>query len=171
MFLSSRSTLCTLSMAGALLLGGSVAPARAQATGGDANRDVVVAPSDVGGVVDRVQKLTGQFKNSFDKAVSHSMIDGTRLEANAKRRADELHEAANKLGDVFHDKKDKNNPAVREQADKTIALASEMNRLMADHRFTDRLQSEWAMLRADLNGLAIVYGLTPLEGGTPGPSQ
>ena len=154
-------------MAGALLLGGSLVPVHAQATGGDANRDVVVAPSDVGGVVDRVQKLTGEFKNSFDKAVSHSMLDGTRIEANAKRRADELHDAAKKLGDVFHDKKDKNNPAVREQADKTIAAASELNHLMADHRFTDKLQSEWAMLRSDLNGLAIVYGLTPLEGAGP----
>jgi hypothetical protein len=168
MLSNSRSVLF---VAGALLLGGSLAPAHAQATGGDANRDVVVAPSDVGGIVDRVQKLTGQFKNSFDKAVSHSMLDGTRLETNAKRRADELHDAANKLGDVFHDKKDKNNPAVREQADKTIAAASELNRLMADHRFTDRLQNEWSMLRSDLNGLAIVYGLTPLEGGNPASSH
>jgi len=144
----------------ALLL---VTMARAQ----DANRAVVVAPTDLGSVVDRVQKLSGEFKNSFDKAVSHSMIDGTRIEANAKHRADDLHDAANKLGDVFHDKKDKNNPAVREQVDKTIAAASELNRIMVDHRFTDKLQSEWGMLRGDLNALAAVYSLSPLEGGSP----
>jgi hypothetical protein len=151
---------CLCLAAGALLIGGSLAAVRAQ----DANRDVVVTPSDVGGVVDRVQKLTGEFKSSFDKAVSHSMIDGTRLEANAKHRADDLHDAANKLGDVFHDKRDKNNPAVRDQADKTIAAASELNRVMVDHRFTDKLQREWDMLRSDLNALAQVYGLSPLEG-------
>ncbi len=150
---------CACVMAGALLIG-SYAPVRAQ----DANRDVVVAPTDVGGVVDRVQKLTGEFKTSFDKAVSHSMIDGTPLEADLKHRADDLHDAANHLGDVFHKKKDKNNPAVREQADKTISLASELNRVMLNHRFTDQLQGEWGMLRADLNGLAVVYNLTPLEG-------
>lgn len=149
-------------LAGVLVLGGSsFSIARAQ----DANRDVVTTASDVGEVVDRVQKLTGEFKSSFDKAISHSMVDGTRLEANAKRRADDLHEAANKLGDVFHDKKDKNNPAVRDQADKTIAAASELNRVMMEHRFTDKLQREWDMLRSDLNALAQVYGLSPLEGG------
>jgi hypothetical protein len=146
-------------VAGVLFIG-SLAPARAQ----DANRDVVVTPSDVGAVVDRVQKLSGEFKNSFDKAVSHSMIDGTRLEVNAKHRADDLHDAANRLGDVFHDKRDKNNPAVRDQADKTIAAASELNRVMMNHRFTDKVQRDWEMLRSDLNALAAVYDLSPLEG-------
>ena len=107
-------------------------------------------PSDVGAVVDRVQKLSGEFKGSFDKAVSHSMIDGTRLEANAKHRADGLHDAANRLGDVFHDKRDKNNPAVRDQTDKTLAAASELNRVMMNHRFTDKVQRDWEMLRANL---------------------
>jgi hypothetical protein len=144
-----------------MFIGSPLSTARAQ----DANRDVVTTPSDVGGVVDRVQKLTGEFKNSFDKAISHSMIDGKRLEANAKHRADDLHDAANKLGDVFHDKKDKNNPSVRDQADKTIAAASELNGVMLDHRFTDKLQREWDMLRSDLNALAQVYGLSPLGGG------
>ena len=152
-------------MAGALLIGGSRATAQAQ----DANRDMVVTRSDVGEVVDRLQKVSGDFKNSFDKAISHSMIDGTRLEANAKHRADDLHDAANKLGDVYHDKRDKNNPAVREQVDKTLAAASELNRVMVDHRFTDKLQQEWQMVRSDLNALAEVYGLSPLEGA--GPSQ
>lgn len=151
---------CVGLMAGALLIG-SFAAARAQ----DANRDVVVTPSDVGAVVDKAQKLSGEFKEEFDKAISHSMVDGTRLESNAKHRADDLHDAANKLGDVFHDKRDKNNPAVREQADKTIAVASELNHIMMDHRFTDRLQRDWDMLRSDLNALAQVYGLSPLEGG------
>ena len=148
-------------VAGMLLLGGSLAPARAQ----DANRDVVVTRSDVGGVVDRLAKSSGEFKGAFDKAVSHSMIDGTRIEANARHRADDLHDAARRLADVFHDKRDKNNPAVREQADKTIAAASELNRLMMDHRFTDRVQREWDLLRSDLNALAQVYDLSPLEGG------
>jgi len=67
--------------------------------------------SDVGGVVDRV----------------------ARLEANAKHCADDLHDAANRLGDVFRDKRDKNNSAVRDQVDKTLAAASELNRVMTNH--------------------------------------
>jgi hypothetical protein len=151
-------------VASMLLMGASPSLAHAQ----DANREVVDATSDVGGVVDRVQKLSGEFKNSFDKAISHSMIDGTRMEANAKHRADDLHDAANKLGDVFHDKKDKNNPAVRNQVDKTLAAASELNHLMGEHRFTDKLQRDWDMLRSNLNALARVYDLSLLDRGGPG---
>ena len=152
-------------VAGALFLTGSYVPARAQ----DANRDVVTTRTDVGSIVDRLAKSTGQFKEEFDGAVSHSMIDGTRLEANAKHRADDLHDAAKKLADVFHDKKDKNNPAVREQVDKTIAAASELNRVMMEHRFTDKLQRAWELLRSDLNALAQVYDLSPLD--SKGPNQ
>ncbi|MEI9972271.1 MAG: hypothetical protein WDO73_09580 [Ignavibacteriota bacterium] len=143
-----------------LPLAGLPRPCAAQ----DANRDTIMAPTDVGSVVDRIQKQSGPFKEEFDKAISHSMIDGTRVEENAKRRADDLHDAANKLGDVFHDKKDKNNPAVREQVDRTIAAASELNRVMVAHRFTEKLHSDWDVLRAELNGLAGMYNLTPLQG-------
>lgn len=151
---------CALVVAGAVLLGGPLVPARAQ----DANRDVVTTRTDVGSVVDRLQKASGEFKGEFDKAVSHSMVDGTRIEENAKHRADDLHDASNRLGNVFHDKRDKNNPAVRDQADKTIAAASELNRVMLNHRFTDKLQRQWDLLRSDLNALAAVYNLSPLDG-------
>lgn len=135
------------------------------AHGQDANRDTVVTQTDVGSVVDRLVRKTSEFKGEFDHAVAHSMVDGTRIEENAKHRADDLHGAASKLGDVFHDKRDKNNPAVRDQVDRTISAASELNRVMEAHRFTDKLQSDWQTLRSDLNALAAVYQLTPLEGG------
>jgi hypothetical protein len=157
----STCSRCAGLMAGALLLlSGSFVPVSAQ----DANRDVVRTHTDVAGIVDRLAKTTGQFKQSFDDAVSHSLDDHTRLEANSKRRADDLHDAAKKLADVFHDKKDKNSPVVRDQADKTIAAASELNHVMLSHRFTDKVQREWFLLRSDLNALARVYDLTPIEG-------
>jgi hypothetical protein len=56
--------------------------------------------------------------------------------------------AAKRLADIFHDKRDKNNPAVRDQTGKTIAAASEVNRVMIDHRFTDKLQRDWDLLRS-----------------------
>lgn len=143
-----------------LSLAGMPRPCAAQ----DANSDTIMSPTDVGSVVDRLQKQSGAFKEEFSRAVSHSMIDGTKIEENAKHRADDLHGAASKLGDVFHDKKDKNNPAVREQVDRTLAAASELNRVMAAHRFTDKLHNDWDVLRGELNGLAGMYQLTPLQG-------
>ena len=146
-----------LLVAGVLTLGGTATYAQ------DANREVIMAPNDVGTIVDRVEKKSGEFKASFNNAVEHSTMDDTKLEANSKKRADDLHDAAKKLGDVFHDKRDKNNPAVRAQVDKTIGAASELNRVMTAHRFTDKLQQEWDQLRGDLNALATVYDLSPLR--------
>jgi hypothetical protein len=136
----------------------------------DANRDVIVAKTDVSDIVQRLAKRTGEFlakrtgefKEEFDKAVEHSMMEGTKLEERAKHRSDDLHNSARRLRDVFGDKRDKNNPAVRDQVDKTLAASADVNRIMQDHRFTDKLQRNWELLRSDLNGLAAVYDLSPL---------
>ncbi|HEX3746742.1 MAG TPA: hypothetical protein VHW09_22545 [Bryobacteraceae bacterium] len=130
----------------------------------DANRDTIMTPTDVGSVVDRVERQSRSFKEEFDRAVSHSLMDGTRLEDKAKQRADDLHDSAAKLGNVFHDKKDKNNPAVRDQVDRTLSAAADLNHVMVEHRFTDKLHDDWDVLRAELNGLAGMYQLTPLPG-------
>ncbi len=129
----------------------------------DANRDVVASRMDARDLVDRIASRSGEFKGEFDKAVEHSLIDGSKLEDRAKQRADDLHDSANKLKDVFHDKKDKNNPAVREQADKTLSAASDVNHVMEQHRFTDKLQRDWDMLRSDMNALAAIYEISPLQ--------
>ncbi len=145
--------------AGAFLCAATQPPARAQ----DANRETVYTQTDVRSVVDRLADRSGDFKQEFDKAVEHSLIDGTKLEGRAKQRADDFHDAAKKLKDVFNDKKDKNNPAVRDQADKTLAAASDVNQVMENHRFTDKLQRDWDLLRSDMNAVAAVYNLTPLQ--------
>ena len=132
-----------------------------QAIAQDANRDTVYTKTDVGDLVQRVAKRSGEFKTQFDRAVERTM-DGPKLEERAKHRADDLHDSAKKLQDVFGDKKDKNNPAVREKVDKTLALGSELSTVMKQHRFTDKLQQDWDLLRSDLNALAGIYGLTPM---------
>jgi len=146
--------------AGAVLLRGPFAPLSAQ----DANRPIVEIPSDVSALVERLAIRSGDFKDAFDEAVSHSVIDNTPIGVEAKHRADDLHDAAKRLADVFHDKRDENNPAVHDQADKTIAAASELNRVMLNHRFTDKLQRDWSLLFSDLNDLAEVYDLSSLGG-------
>lgn len=128
----------------------------------DANRDEIITKTDVVDIVQRLAKRTGDFKEEFDKAVEHSMMDKTKLEERAKHRADDLHDSAKRLRDVFGDKRDKNNPAVRDQVDKTLASGADVNRIMQDHRFTDKLQRNWDLLRSDLNALASVYDLSPL---------
>ncbi len=143
---------------GAVLFLGSGSMVQAQ----DANRDVVVTKAAVGDIVHRLAQRSGEFKEEFNKAIEHSMMDGTKLEERAKHRADDLHDAAKRLKDVFGDKKDKNNPAVRDQVDKTLSAGADVNRIMQDHRFTDKLQRNWDLLRSDLNALAAVYALSPL---------
>jgi hypothetical protein len=143
--------------AGALWAFGPTA-ARAQ----DANRDVMVTKADVGDIVERLGSKTGDFREEFDDAVHHSMMDGTQLEDRAMHRADDLFGSARRLRDIFNDRRDKNNPAVRDEADRTLAAGADVNRIMKDHRFTDKLQRDWDVLKSSLNALASVYGLSPL---------
>jgi hypothetical protein len=143
----------------ALLLAAPVPKAVAQ----DANRDVVVSVTNAGEIIERLGKRTGDFKDEFDKAVEHSLIDNSKLEDRAKHRADDLHDSAKKLRDVFQDKKDKNNPDVRKEVDKTLSAGADVNQVMRANRFTDKLQEDWDLLRGDLNALAAVYGLSPLQ--------
>lgn len=150
-----KSRLLTLTC---VLLTAGVACAFAQ----DANRETVTTVTDARNIVRKLADRTGDFKEAFDHAIEHSLMDGSRLEDKAKHRADDLHDAAKKLQDVFNDKKDKNDPKVRDQVDKTIAAAADVNHVMVDHRFTDKLQRQWELLRVDLNALAAIYSLSPI---------
>jgi len=143
---------------GALLFIGSQAAVQAQ----DANREVVVTRSDLGSIVNSLAKRTGDFKGEFDHEVEHTM-DNKHVEERAKNRADDLHDSAKRLKDVYDDKHDKLSPKVRQEVDKTLAAGSELSKVMQDHRFTDRLQQHWQDLRSDLNALAAVYELTPIQ--------
>jgi hypothetical protein len=155
------SKLSRFTLAAALALGVTgVSPAlKAQ----DANRDIVVAATDMRDIVERLEKRTDSFKESFDKAVEHSSLEDTKREDRAEDRANDLHSAAKSLKDEFEDKKDKNHPDVRKKADRTLAAASDLNKVMRSHRFTDELQREWSLIRTDLNAIAAVYQLSPLQ--------
>jgi hypothetical protein len=142
----------------ALCLTFAVPPAPAQ----DANRDAVYAKTEVADIVDRVEKRTGSFKEDFDKAIEHTIPDTAKMEDKAKHRADDLHDSAKKLKDVFGDKHDKADPKVREQVDRTLSAASDLNRVMIEFRFTEKLQRDWELLRSQLNALAAVYSLPPM---------
>jgi hypothetical protein len=150
-------TRAALTLAAASLLW---APAVVRAQ--DANRDAVITSATAEDIVNRLENKTGAFKSSFNKALDDSTMDGSRLEDRSKRRADDLHDNASKLKDEFHDKRDKNNPKVRDWVDKTLAAGADVNRIMTSHRFTDKLQEEWNSVRADLNGLAALYRLSPI---------
>lgn len=132
--------------------------ARAQ----DANRDAALTLSEARDVVDRLARRTGEFREGFDKAVEHSMMDGSKLEDRAKHRAADLNELSKKLRDTFHDKKDKNSPEVRKRADQVLAAGADVSQVMAANRFTEKLQRDWEVLRSDLNALAQIYSLPQL---------
>jgi hypothetical protein len=144
--------------AGGLLVGAALCLAFGQ----DANRDMVYTKTDMADIVERVTSRTSSFKDDFDKAVSHTIPDTAKMEDKAKHRADDLHDSAKKLKDVFGDKHDKNDPKVREQVDRTLSAASDLNRIMVEFRFTEKLQRDWEILRSDLNAMASVYSLPPM---------
>lgn len=158
MLLFKHSSTCVLLGASLFWVGSSQLALRAQ----DADRGAVYTKRDIGEIVESLAGRTESFKHEFDRAVEHSLLDGTKLEDRAKHRADDLHDAAKRLRDVYHDKRDKESRQVRDEVDRTLGAASDVNRIMDNHRFTERVQHEWDVLRSDLNGLADAYGLSPL---------
>src|SRR5438445_5108069 len=90
---------------GALLFIGSPAAIQAQ----QSDREVVVTRSDLGGIVKSLAGRTGDFKDQFDREVEHTM-DNKHVEERAKHRADDLHDAAKHLKDVYEDHHDKAAP-------------------------------------------------------------
>lgn len=127
-----------------------------------ANQTQVVIVTDVGNIVQSLVKRTEEFKDEFDKAIEHSLMDGSKLEDRAKHRADDLHDDCKRLREIYNEKREKDAPRVREQVDKTLAAASDLNRIMAEHRFTEPVQQSWTLLCADFNTLAAFYRLSPI---------
>ena len=46
--------------------------------------------------------------------------------------------------------------------DRTLSAASDLNRVMLEFRYTEKLQRDWDLLKSDLNALASVYSLPPM---------
>jgi hypothetical protein len=112
-------------------------------------------------VIRRVENRTDGFVRLFDNSLDNSRLDGSRREDRLNERARELEQATNELRRRFD--RTESYYDTRPEVNRCLNLASGINQVMRRRRMGGNTEQQWNMLRAELNALADVYGLSRLR--------
>lgn len=108
--------------------------------------------------IDRVKSRADNFRDALDGALDNSRYDGRRREDNILSVADNFERAANRLDDRFDDRRNsnRNNSDVRN----LLQLGSQLDSFVYNQgrRLDRRVESEWSVIRNDLQTIAYAYG-------------
>lgn len=151
-------------IAGACLLAAGLlaAPARpARGAQAPPSQVRIYTATDIAGVLDRLERQADRFDDAFADALDRSVLKDTDQASRLNDQADKLEDEIGKLKSAYKDGKDERK--VRERLDRVLATASDINLVMLERRFVDDVQQKWSEIRAELNGLALAYSLTPLK--------
>jgi len=110
----------------------------------------------------QLQQWSKEFPQQFYASVMKPPVDASKLSEQAKASAGELGESIQKLGSLAAAKDLMTNAEFRNQLDKSLNSAKELNTAMSSQRFPAGLQSDWDQVRSTLNNLARVYKLEAL---------
>jgi len=118
------------------------------------------AQADPVALAKRLEKDAKRFSSQFDKELDKSLYDGRRIEKSLEKRAKKLKGAL----DAVHGKiKSGKEPKIRKKLDRALSIAHDVNVAMEARRFSADLERDWELVRRDLDELALLYGLQPLE--------
>jgi hypothetical protein len=106
-------------------------------------------------LLERIEKAADKFRGSLEDALDKSRVDDSRLEDDVNRYVREFEAATDRLEKRFDDDK-----SSAEDVREVMTRAASINGMMGRFEFTDRAQSDWRLLRSDLNELARAYGVT-----------
>jgi hypothetical protein len=106
-------------------------------------------------LLERIEKSADKFRGSIDDALDKSRVDDSQIEKDVNRFVQAFEDATDRLEKRFDD--DKSSAG---DVEVVLTRAAAINSMMARHAFSDRAQSDWRLLRGDLNELAKAYGVT-----------
>ena len=109
-----------------------------------------------------LDQWTKDFPHQFYAALMKPPLDASKLSDSVKAGADDLGTSVKQLYTLSAAKDVMTNEQFREQVDKTIAAAKQVNQAMGAQRFPDPLQTEWEQIRTNLNSLARIYKVEAL---------
>ena len=117
--------------------------------------------AEVDAVIRRVENRSDEFVRLFDNALDRSRLDGSRREDNLNEQAKRLERTLDDLRREFDRKESytETRPEVR----RTLDIAANINKTMRRRRMGGATERQWAMLRAELNTLANVYGVSGIS--------
>jgi hypothetical protein len=113
-------------------------------------------------LVQELDQWTKGFPRQFYSALLQPPRDSSKLSESAKAGPSDLGDAVKQLASISHSKDLLTNGDFRNQVDKTLAAAKQVNLAMSSQRFPDPLQSDWEQMRTALNSLAEIYKVDTL---------
>jgi transposase len=116
-----------------------------------------VSKQQIEQLLERIEERNDAFTKTFDQALDDSRLDTTRAEERYTDRSRDLENATDELRREFdhNDTRGETSENVR----KVLNIATEVNRIMNTRNFGSRAESNWNLLRSELNALARIYNL------------
>ncbi len=113
---------------------------------------------EVNSIIKRVEERSDRFVKLFDKSLDRSRLDGTNREDRLNDHARDLEKALDELRGEF-DRKE-NYVETRPEVRRCLDIATNINVAVRNRRLGGETERQWALVRAELNTLAGVYGLS-----------
>jgi hypothetical protein len=113
---------------------------------------VEAQPEDVKRVLKRLEEDTDRFSKSLDSALDRSVLNGTQAEDEINGYVHQFEEATDRLKDRYEDK-----GAAPAAAREVLNRGQAIDRFMRRNRLGGRAESDWQIVRSDLNLLARTY--------------
>ncbi len=106
-------------------------------------------------IIRRVEVNADTFRNSVDRALDRSRLDGTRREDNINGFIQEFETATDQLRSRFDARR-----SVAADVETVLTSAAQIDNFLGRNRLNARVQNNWSVLKADLNALARAYDVT-----------
>lgn len=106
-------------------------------------------------IIQRVENRADTFKRNLDTALDRSKLNGTREEDEVNSRVSDFENATNQLRDRFNDRS-----SVSQDVQAVMNSAFYINDFMRKNYLNRTVQSNWTLLRRDLDSLASAYNVT-----------
>jgi hypothetical protein len=113
---------------------------------------IAVQREDVKRLLKRLEENTDHFSKSLDDALDHSTLNGTRAEDEINGYVHQFEEATDRLKDRYED-----HGAAPGAAREVLNRGQNIDRFMRRNRLGGRAESDWQVVRSDLNLLARMY--------------
>lgn len=113
---------------------------------------------EVKDLVKDTHAMASRFEEDLDDALDKSIVDDTQAEERNEERADDLEDHLNQAQDEVDDPDD-----FRKHLDSALQAAFDVEKLMGQHRFPEKTNRDWDLLRGKLNTLAQLVGLQPIQ--------
>ena len=119
------------------------------------NQAYRVSDRQVQNLLNRIETKTNTFKDTLDRALDNSRLNGTNREDNINEFVSNFENATDKLRGNFDDRR-----SVSADVEEVLSRAAFIDRFMTRNRLNAAAQRNWRNLRTDLSTLAGYYNVS-----------